>query len=145
MLRHGKTAASTQLANNCEASSAPPNVNIDDMLNIPRAASELGSGRESSQFHQNGSHSLIEARNCVVPTSMGESVVKAYFCKICDKSFSNSKDCRRHTIVHSTFKPYQCPYCDHTANLKFNLKKHVERMHLSQLQVFEHSMDMNVS
>lgn len=52
-------------------------------------------------------------------------------CSQCQKMFSSPKDCRRHMLIHSGEKPFQCPFCPHKANLSYNLKKHIFNKHLS--------------
>ena len=58
-----------------------------------------------------------------------EELPKRYFCKECDKSFSQSQSLRNHTkIVHQGFK-FKCDSCDKTFNQKRSLKSHAQIVH----------------
>lgn len=59
---------------------------------------------------------------------------RVYPCPTCGKTFNNSKDCRRHAVIHTGIKPFKCPYCPHRANLKFNLTKHIQVKHSNPVQ-----------
>ncbi|XP_066964673.1 protein tramtrack, beta isoform-like isoform X17 [Macrobrachium rosenbergii] len=52
---------------------------------------------------------------------------KRHFCSLCGKGFQSPKDLRRHILTHTGEKPYVCPYCNHRANQKSNLKSHMMR------------------
>lgn len=76
-----------------------------------------------------GDNGLVVSKCSYVDTPHGSVLVKEFVCGLCGKAFKTTKDCRRHTIIHSGSKPYRCPYCCHTANLSFNLKKHIQKLH----------------
>jgi len=50
-------------------------------------------------------------------------------CQICDKSFKTLTLLKRHIVIHSRFKPYCCPFCNHSSNSQSNLTKHVRKIH----------------
>jgi len=57
---------------------------------------------------------------------------EAVNCQVCNKVFYgvNRKFLlKRHLITHSGEKPFECPYCDHKANIKQNLDNHIRRKH----------------
>ncbi|XP_071528445.1 uncharacterized protein [Panulirus ornatus] len=54
---------------------------------------------------------------------------KRHLCPHCGKSFAYPKDLRRHTLIHTGEKPFECPYCTHRANHKSNLKMHILCVH----------------
>ena len=113
-----------------------------DRIMLPETDSATSYGSVTQkQFDDAGSYDLVHPASTTIQTLVGESSFKEYLCKVCGKSFSNSKDCRRHTIIHSNKKPYKCPYCDHTANLKFNMTKHVQRMHTIQYEMHGLSLE----
>ncbi|RXM35540.1 Zinc finger protein 516 [Acipenser ruthenus] len=46
-------------------------------------------------------------------------------CNICGKSFPFQSSLSQHMRKHTGDKPYKCPYCDHRASQKGNLKIHI--------------------
>uniref|UniRef100_W5M8Q5 Zinc finger protein 516 n=1 Tax=Lepisosteus oculatus TaxID=7918 RepID=W5M8Q5_LEPOC len=48
-----------------------------------------------------------------------------YACNICGKSFPFQSSLSQHMRKHTGDKPYKCPYCDHRASQKGNLKIHI--------------------
>ena len=54
----------------------------------------------------------------------GKSLKGRVICTICDQDFSDLPSMRRHRLIHSEDKPYQCDYCDKSFRRKDNLREH---------------------
>lgn len=58
------------------------------------------------------------------PEVDGDKAV-SHSCCICGKSFPFQSSLSQHMRKHTGEKPYKCPYCDHRASQKGNLKIHI--------------------
>lgn len=57
----------------------------------------------------------------------------AYDCNICGRSFPFLSSLSQHMRRHTGARPYKCPYCDHRASQKGNLKVHIRSHKLGTL------------
>ncbi|XP_042224527.1 longitudinals lacking protein, isoforms H/M/V-like isoform X21 [Homarus americanus] len=53
-------------------------------------------------------------------------------CSLCGKLVGQSK-MKRHLMIHTGQKPYECPHCQHRTNRKENLDDHIRRRHTLEL------------
>jgi len=52
-----------------------------------------------------------------------------YCCPYCTITKGSVMAIRRHLVIHTGEKPYNCPYCPAKFNQKFNCNKHVRKFH----------------
>ncbi|XP_077382984.1 zinc finger protein 516-like isoform X2 [Festucalex cinctus] len=57
----------------------------------------------------------------------------SYDCNVCGRSFPFLSSLSQHMRRHTGARPYKCPYCDHRASQKGNLKVHIRSHKLGTL------------
>ncbi|XP_030013279.1 zinc finger protein 516 isoform X1 [Sphaeramia orbicularis] len=62
-----------------------------------------------------------------------DRVPGAFDCSICGRSFPFLSSLSQHMRRHTGARPYKCPYCDHRASQKGNLKVHIRSHKLGTL------------
>lgn len=60
----------------------------------------------------------------------------AYDCSVCGRSFPFLSSLSQHMRRHTGARPYKCPYCDHRASQKGNLKVHIRSHKLGTLSSY---------
>lgn len=69
-----------------------------------------------------------------------DKIPGAYDCNICGRSFPFLSSLSQHMRRHTGVRPYKCPYCNHRASQKGNLKVHIRSHKLGTLSS-HHSND----
>ena len=54
---------------------------------------------------------------------------RQYGCIYCDKVMKNSRDMKRHIMVHTGEKPISCDYCEFTCNSQGSMSRHIQNRH----------------
>uniref|UniRef100_A0A8C3A9D9 Zinc finger protein 516 n=1 Tax=Cyclopterus lumpus TaxID=8103 RepID=A0A8C3A9D9_CYCLU len=62
-----------------------------------------------------------------------DKIPGAYDCNVCGRSFPFLSSLSQHMRRHTGARPYKCPYCDHRASQKGNLKVHIRSHKLGTL------------
>ncbi|XP_070692268.1 zinc finger protein 516-like isoform X2 [Pempheris klunzingeri] len=62
-----------------------------------------------------------------------DKIPGAFDCNICRRSFPFLSSLSQHMRRHTGVRPYKCPYCDHRASQKGNLKVHIRSHKLGTL------------
>ncbi|XP_059195359.1 zinc finger protein 516-like isoform X1 [Centropristis striata] len=62
-----------------------------------------------------------------------DKVPGAFDCNVCGRSFPFLSSLSQHMRRHTGARPYKCPYCDHRASQKGNLKVHIRSHKLGTL------------
>ena len=84
-------------------------------------------------------HNLLQTRIewAVQPQSMrslafNSAQLGRVACSLCGKLVRPAK-MKRHLIIHTGQKPFECPHCHHKTNRKENLDDHIRRRHYRDL------------
>uniref|UniRef100_A0A8C7ZNR5 Zinc finger protein 516 n=1 Tax=Oryzias sinensis TaxID=183150 RepID=A0A8C7ZNR5_9TELE len=70
-----------------------------------------------------------------------DRVPGSYNCNICGRSFPFLSSLSQHMRRHTGARPYKCPYCDHRASQKGNLKVHIRSHKLGTLSSHHSNKD----
>ncbi|XP_026225853.1 zinc finger protein 516 isoform X2 [Anabas testudineus] len=70
-----------------------------------------------------------------------DKVPGAYDCSVCGRSFPFLSSLSQHMRRHTGARPYKCPYCDHRASQKGNLKVHIRSHKLGTLSSYHSNED----
>lgn len=65
----------------------------------------------------------------------------AYDCSVCGRTFQFLSSLSQHMRRHTGARPYKCPYCDHRASQKGNLKVHIRSHKLGTLSSYHSNED----
>ncbi|CAH2303050.1 zinc finger PLAGL2 [Pelobates cultripes] len=78
------------------------------------------------------SQSVLEHLKSHSRRASGASKEKKYPCEHCDRCFYTRKDVRRHLVVHTGRKDFQCHFCAQRFGRKDHLTRHLKKSHCEE-------------
>ena len=64
-----------------------------------------------------------------LPVELGNG---RWSCPQCSKIMASYHSVKRHFIIHTGEKPFNCNHCEYNCNEKFNLQRHIRTKHNSE-------------
>lgn len=108
------------------------------------SSSDRSASSESSLSGEGGVFPAVPVSSSLNSTSIfnGADESRPYLCKHegCNKTFKHRNGLRRHRFFHIG-KQFSCPHCNFESHLRYNIERHVMRMHNTSGEVFRCSYD----
>ncbi|XP_020792975.2 zinc finger protein 516 isoform X2 [Boleophthalmus pectinirostris] len=96
--------------------------------------------RDSVEVMEKESKKIVDEK--AIPESEDGANDKGSFnCNVCGRSFPFLSSLSQHMRRHTGARPYKCPYCDHRASQKGNLKVHIRSHNLGTLSTHHSNED----
>ena len=58
-----------------------------------------------------------------------------YVCQFCSRKFDRVSNLKRHLLLHTGSKPFQCLYCEYRAIQKVNVVQHMANKHKNEMNI----------
>jgi len=61
---------------------------------------------------------VVEQNAAECSSNMTRAAVNVFTCTTCSKVFTSLSHCQLHCLIHTTARPFQCPWCNYSTNIR---------------------------